>query len=108
MVPFFGNYWFTYIPSEFGNIIGLSKVAKIIDYHCARLQIQERLVKDIVDDLWEMLGTPEPLGMGLIMKGEHLCKSMRGVKKPGRMTTSKLRGALLKPEVKSEFLMLIK
>jgi len=107
MVPFFGQYWFGYIPDAKGNIIGLSKVARIVDYHSARLQIQERLVHDIVEDLWNELSKDavRPIGMGLIMKGEHLCKTMRGVKKKGQMTTTKLKGAFLdNMAVKQEFL----
>lgn len=103
MVPFFGTYWFAYIPDKNGKIIGLSKVARIIDWHCARLQIQERLVHEIVEDLWNELTihnnpglrTIEPIAMGLVMKGEHLCKTMRGVRKKGEMTTTKLKGAFL-------------
>lgn len=111
MVPFFGQYWFGYIPDAKGNIIGLSKVARIVDYHAAKLQIQERLVHDIVEDLWDELSknAVRPIGMGLIMKGEHLCKSMRGVKKQGKMTTVKLKGSFLdNPNVKSEFLSIAK
>jgi GTP cyclohydrolase I len=110
MVPFFGRYWFGYIPSEKGGIIGLSKVARLVDYHCAKLQIQERLVHDIVNDLWELLCVNgiEPLGMGLIMEGEHLCKTMRGVKKKGCMRTTELKGNFREIEVKEEFFNLIK
>lgn len=108
MVPFFGKYKFAYIPSPQGNIIGLSKVARLVDYHAARLQIQERLVTDIVDDIWNGLceGTEHPpIGMGLIMKGEHLCKTMRGARKKGLMTTIKLKGNLLtEPMARQEFL----
>ena len=108
MIPFFGQYWFGYIPDSKGNIIGLSKVARIVDYHAAKLQIQERLVHDIVEHIWEELvqgGIPRPVGMGLVMKGEHLCKTMRGVKKKGQMTTTKLKGAFLdNPAVRGEFL----
>lgn len=105
MVPFFGQYWFGYIPHEKGNIIGLSKVARLIDHHAAKLQIQERLVQEVVDDIWDLLSknAPEPLGMGLVMRGEHLCKSMRGAKKKGQMTTVKLRGVFL-DAAKNEFL----
>jgi len=83
MVPFFGKYWFAYVPSKDGNIIGLSKVARIVDYHAAKLQIQERLVNNIVTHIWNELSkdATEPLGMCLVMEGEHLCKTMRGVKK---------------------------
>lgn len=110
MVPFFGQYWFGYIPSKEGDIIGLSKVARLIDYHSARLQIQERLVNDVVEDIWMQLSNNiEPVGMGLIMKGEHLCKTMRGVKKRGEMTTIKLKGAFLNDfAVKNEFINIIK
>jgi len=108
MVPFFGQYWFGYIPDPEGMIVGLSKVARVVDYHAAKLQIQERLVHDVVEHLWTELttqGVPRPLGMGLVMRGEHLCKTMRGVKKKGKMTTTKLKGAFLdNPAVRNEFL----
>lgn len=108
MVPFFGNYWFGYIPDPHGNIIGLSKVARIVDYHSAKLQIQERLVNDIVEDIYSELckgNVARPIGLGMVMTGEHLCKTMRGVKKKGKMTTIKLKHAFLdNPVVKSEFL----
>jgi len=107
MVPFFGQYWFAYIPDKNSNIIGLSKVARIVDYHAAKLQIQERLVHDVIEDIWSILckDAERPVGMGLMMKGEHLCKTMRGVKKKGQMTTIELKGAFLdNPMVKSEFL----
>jgi GTP cyclohydrolase I len=108
MVPFFGQYWFGYIPDPHGNIIGLSKVARIVDYHSAKLQIQERLVHDIIEDLYAELckdGMARPIGMGMVMTGEHLCKTMRGVKKKGKMTTIKLKHAFLdNPVVKAEFL----
>jgi len=98
MVPFFGQYFFGYIPDK--KLVGLSKVARIVDYYSAKLQIQERLVKEIVDELEREL---QPIGIGLIMKGQHLCKEMRGVKKNGIMTTSDLRGAFL-TDAKDEFL----
>jgi len=107
MVPFFGKYYFGYLPALGGNIIGLSKVARIVDFHASRLQIQERLVHDIVEDIWDILSKEKdsPIGMGIVMVGEHLCKTMRGVKKQGRMTTTKLKGAFLtNPSVKAEFL----
>ncbi len=94
MVPFFGKYFFAYIPHPKGRILGLSKVARIVDFHSAKLQIQERLVQDIVNELWEALsdGKYKPVGMALVMKGEHLCKTMRGAKKKGKMVTAELRG----------------
>ena len=112
VVPFFGQYYFAYIPNPKGKILGISKVARVVDYYAARLQVQERLTQDIVNYIWEELckdGSPEPLGMALIMKGEHLCKTMRGVKKKGRMTTSVVKGLFrTEPEVRAEFMELIK
>lgn len=93
-LPFFGKYWFSYIPQPQGKIIGLSKVAHLVHFHSAKLQIQERLVKDIIDDLWKALSHDrvEPKGMALVLKAKHLCKSMRGVKQEGEMITIELRG----------------
>ncbi len=110
ILPFFGKYTFAYIPSPNGKILGLSKVARIVDYHSAKLQLQERLTADIVNDLWNALGYVDeekennPLGMGLVMQGEHLCKTMRGARKKGVMTTTYLKGIFQEPSVKSEFL----
>lgn len=110
MVPFFGEYYFAYIPREKGNILGLSKVARVVEYFSAKLQVQERLGQEIVDYLWEQLcidGKFTPKGMMLVLKGKHLCKVMRGVKNDGEMITSTIRGAFNKPEVRQEFLELI-
>ena len=108
MIPFFGNYWFSYIPNPQGKILGISKVARIVDFYSAKLQIQERLVREIVDELWNALSpdnVPEPIGMAIVMKGKHLCKSMRGVKKEGLMTTVELRGAFKEnADTRAEFL----
>lgn len=105
MQPFFGTYAFGYIPKNF--ILGLSKVARTIDFHASRLQTQERLVNDVVSDLKKSL---EPLGIGLILKGRHLCKEMRGIRQVGGfMTTSDMRGVLrTKPAARAEFISLIK
>lgn len=93
MMPFFGKYVFAYIPNPKGKILGLSKIGRVVDYHAARLQVQERLVADIVDDITAALGTDfPPLGVALMMQGEHLCKTMRGVKKPGLMSACRLDG----------------
>lgn len=109
-VSFFGSYNFSYIPHPEGKILGLSKVARVVDYFSARLQIQERLVQDVVEYIWDELSRDgkEPLGMALIMKGEHLCKTMRGAKKKGQMVCSCMKGKFREQEVKSEFLELIK
>lgn len=93
MMPFFGRYVFAYIPNPKGKILGLSKIGRVVDYHAARLQVQERLVADIVEDITASLGTDfPPLGVALMMQGEHLCKTMRGVKKPGLMSACRLDG----------------
>jgi GTP cyclohydrolase I len=108
-VPFFGKYFFGYIPAKNGRILGLSKVARVVDYHSAKLQIQERLTSEIVDTLWDALcqdGT-EPTGMILVMEGEHLCKSMRGAKKKGKMRTAYYRGCFSEMVVRDEFLSMI-
>lgn len=93
MLPFFGKYYFAYIPNPKGKILGLSKVARVVDFHAAKLQIQERLCSDIVNELEKALDCEyPPLAIGIVIKAEHLCKSMRGVKKKGIMTTAYLKG----------------
>lgn len=113
IVPFgAGRYVFGYIPHPKGKILGLSKVARVVDYFSAKLQIQERLVSEIINYLWEELCKDTrypPLGMGLYMEATHLCKVMRGVKKDGIMTTMKLKGNFKdQQETRLEFLRLIK
>ena len=103
MMPFFGKYWFAYIPNPKGKILGISKVGRVVDYCAARLQVQERLAKDIIMMIQEALGSEyPPLAMGIVLEGEHLCKSMRGVKKEGKMRSSFYfdNGSL--PELKAE------
>ena len=91
MMPFFGKYYFAYIPSPTGRILGISKIARVVGYCAARLQLQERLARDIVGMLSQALGGHHQ-GMALVMKGTHLCKTMRGVKSQGEMTVSYLTG----------------
>lgn len=91
MMPFFGKYYFAYIPHPDGRILGISKIARVVGYCSARLQLQERLARDIVNMLNEALGGQQ-LGMAIVMKGTHLCKTMRGVKSRGQMTVSYLSG----------------
>lgn len=109
MMPFFGKYWFAYIPNPKGRILGISKIGRVVDYCAARMQIQERLVHDIVDMLAKALGDENPpLGMALVMRGEHLCKTMRGVKKKGKMMSSYLVGAFKEDaQVRNEFMQLV-
>lgn len=100
MIPFYGTYHFAYIPDK--KLLGLSKVARIVDYFSAKLQVQERLTKEILD---EIESQTKPLGIALILKGRHLCKEMRGVKKiGGEMTTSDLRGVFREEKIKLEFI----
>lgn len=108
MLPFTGVYWFAYIPDPNGLVIGLSKVARIVDYYSAKLQIQERLGKEILQELKDALtsssGVP-PLGMALSMEATHMCKTMRGVKKEGKMRTLIVDGIFKENNsVKSEFM----
>lgn len=109
MMPFFGHYWFAYIPNPKGKILGISKVGRVVDYCAARMQVQERLTHDVVEMLADALGTEyPPLGMAMVMKGHHLCKEMRGVKKKGIMTTSYLTGAFMdEGPLRAEFMTMI-
>lgn len=107
ILPFFGKYYFAYIPSATGRILGISKVARVIGYCAAKMQLQERLAKEAVEMLTEALGG-DCAGMALVMKGTHLCKSMRGVKNQGQMTVAYVSGAFERPEVRQEFYQLVK
>lgn len=91
MLPFFGRYYFAYIPRANGRILGLSKIARVVQYCSARLQLQERLAKQIVSMLSEALDNNAD-GFAIVMKGEHLCKSMRGVRSQGKMSVAYLTG----------------
>jgi GTP cyclohydrolase I len=107
MVPFFGKYWFSYIPHPEGKLLGLSKVARVVDYYAAKLQIQERIAEEVCAALTAALvedGHPAPLGMAMAMEATHLCKAMRGVKKEGVMRTVKLVGKFQELAVREEFL----
>lgn len=106
MMPFFGKYWFAYIPNPKGRILGISKIGRVVDYCSARLQVQERLTHDIVDMIEEALGSEHPaLGIALVMKGQHLCKTMRGARKEGEMTSSYLTGLFkTEPSLRAEFM----
>lgn len=109
-MPFFGKYWLAYIPNPKGRILGISKIGRVVDYCAARLQVQERLTHDVVDMLSKALGEDfPPLGIALVMKGEHLCKTMRGARKKGTMTSSYLTGVFkTEPALRAEFMNLIK
>lgn len=109
MMPFFGKYYFAYLPNPKGNILGISKIGRVVDYCAAKLQVQERLVHEVVDMLGKALGEEHPpLGMALVMRGEHLCKTMRGARKKGEMTSSCLTGLFATDSaVRAEFMNLI-
>lgn len=107
MMPFFGKYYFAYIPRKDGRILGISKVARVVNYCAARLQLQERLARDIVNMLTDALGGKVE-GMAIVMRGTHLCKTMRGVKNNGKMTVAHLSGVFREDQqARSEFYKLI-
>lgn len=107
MMPFFGKYYFAYIPKPNGRILGISKIARVVNYCAARLQLQERLARDIVLMLSEALNN-ETQGMAIVMKGTHLCKTMRGVKSNGQMTVAHLSGVFKEDgDARKEFYTLI-
>lgn len=110
MMPFFGKYYFAYIPSKNGKILGISKIGRVVDYCSSKLQIQERLTHEIVAMLSQALGTENPpLGLALVMKGKHLCKTMRGAKKDGEMISSYMTGEFKSnSSLRAEFMSLIK
>jgi GTP cyclohydrolase I len=90
MVPFMGRAHVAYIPADDGRITGLSKLARLVDGYAKRLQVQERMTTQIADTIEDVLG---PKGVLVVVEAEHLCMSMRGVKKPGTLTiTSAVRG----------------
>lgn len=92
MMPFFGQYYFAYVPSPEGRILGISKIARVVGFCAARLQLQERLASDILDMLENAL-EGKALGFAVVLKGQHMCKTMRGVKNKGNMCVSLFRGA---------------
>lgn len=104
MLPFYGKAHIAYIPN--GKITGLSKIARVVDVFARRLQVQERLTTQIKDCIQSTLN---PLGVMVVIEAEHLCMQMRGVQKPHALTTtSDFTGAFNRPEVREEFLKLIK
>ncbi len=103
MLPFFGRAHVAYIPD--GRIVGLSKLARVVDVFARRLQVQERLTDQIADALMEILA---PQGVGVVIEAAHFCMMMRGVEKQNsRTVTSALRGAFRDdPKTRDEFLRL--
>ncbi|HEX9165419.1 MAG TPA: GTP cyclohydrolase I FolE [Gemmatimonadales bacterium] len=104
MLPFFGQAHVAYIPN--GRVVGLSKVARVVDVFARRLQVQERLTDQIADALVEVL---EPRGVGVVVEAAHFCMMMRGVEKQNSKTiTSALRGNFREDRsTREEFLRLV-
>ncbi|MFF9843645.1 GTP cyclohydrolase I FolE [Streptomyces sp. NPDC013740] len=105
LVPFRGVAHVGYIPSTTGKITGLSKLARLVDVYARRPQVQERLTTQVADSLMEIL---EPRGVIVVFECEHMCMSMRGIRKPGAKTiTSAVRGQLRDPATRAEAMSLI-
>lgn len=105
LVPFRGVAHVGYIPSSSGKITGLSKLARLVDVYARRPQVQERLTTQIADSLMEIL---EPRGVIVVVECEHMCMSMRGIRKPGAKTlTSAVRGQLRDLATRNEAMSLI-
>jgi len=104
MLPFFGKAHIAYIPN--GYIVGLSKLARVVDVYARRLQVQERMTTQILDAIRESL---HPLGVAVVIEAKHLCMMMRGVQKQNSVTTtSAFDGELLNNHItRNEFLKLI-
>jgi GTP cyclohydrolase I len=106
LVPFHGVAHVGYIPGDDGRITGLSKLARLVDVFAKRPQVQERLTSQIADSLMRIL---QPKGAIVVVSCEHLCMSMRGVRKPGARTmTSAVRGALTDPATRAEAMALLR
>jgi GTP cyclohydrolase I len=103
-VPFYGHAHIGYIPES--RIVGLSKLPRILEFYAKRPQLQERLTEQVAEFLWTKLA---PQGVMVVIEARHLCVEMRGVKKPGAMTTtSALRGNFADRKVREEFLALLR
>jgi GTP cyclohydrolase I len=105
LLPFHGVGHVGYIPGENGKITGLSKIARLVDMYSRRPQVQERLTTQIADAMTDILGAR---GVIVVIECEHLCMSMRGIRKPGSTTlTSVVRGQLRDPATRVEAMSLI-
>ncbi|MPY12131.1 GTP cyclohydrolase I FolE [Arthrobacter bussei] len=105
LVPFHGTAHVGYIPSADGRVTGLSKLARLVEVYARRPQVQERLTTQIVDAMMEHL---KPKGAIVVIECEHMCMSMRGVRKPGAKTvTSAVRGQIRETATRAEAMSLI-
>ncbi|RKT05382.1 GTP cyclohydrolase I [Streptomyces sp. 3211.6] len=105
LLPFHGVAHVGYIPAESGKITGLSKLARLVDVFARRPQVQERLTTQVADSLMEIL---EARGAIVVIEAEHMCMSVRGIRKPGaKTTTSAVRGQLRDPATRGEAMSLI-
>ena len=105
LLPFFGKAHVAYLPN--GRVVGLSKIPRIIDMFSRRLQVQERLTRQIAEAIKDVL---EPIGVAVIMEGQHMCMQMRGVEKQNSLaTTSSMLGKFRESDrTRSEFLSIIR
>ena len=103
LLPFFGKVHVAYIPKT--KIVGLSKIARLVEVYARRLQVQERMTEQIAEAIWEGV---EPEGVGVVVEAYHLCMMMRGVQKQNSKTiTSAMRGSFLEDQMtRDEFLRL--
>jgi GTP cyclohydrolase I len=105
LVPFHGVAHVGYIPGRDGRVTGLSKLARLVDVYARRPQVQERMTSQIADAMVEHL---KPLGVLVVVECEHLCMSMRGVRRPGsRTVTSAVRGQMRDPATRAEAMGLV-
>jgi len=107
LIPFVGKAHIAYVPNKTGKIVGLSKITRVFDIVAKRLQVQERLTSIVADTIMKKI---KPRGVMVIVEAEHLCMSMRGVKKPNTLTvTSAVRGLFREnPASRAEAMALIK
>ncbi|WP_406438925.1 GTP cyclohydrolase I FolE [Streptomyces sp. NBC_00631] len=105
MLPFHGVAHVGYIPADSGKITGLSKLARLVEVFARRLQVQERLTTQVADSLMRIL---EARGVIVVVEAEHMCMSVRGIRKPGaKTTTSAVRGQLRDATTRAEAMSLI-
>jgi len=106
LLPFYGVAHVGYIPNKEGRVVGVSKLARVVDIFAKRLQLQERMTSQIADAIVEAL---QPDGVAVVLQAEHLCMTMRGIKKPGsNVVTSATRGLFrTRAATRAEFLSLV-